>query len=351
MRCRAAMATVFAFALVLGGGVYGGEGAEPPPDDAQAAAQKANEAVFKLIDGIPAGALDEGVFLQSGDIKVTMTAVSRVESAYVAANKRQMPKFSLTGEHQRALRKAIAVQLLSNALLEKHVAEQKIEGAKENLDAEFVKFKQRYKDQGGSYEQFLADNGLTDEEFTRYWNARMALETKLGETVTDEEVNTFFDKRKNGLPLRRVSHILFMHKGGERAPATVTRTKDEARTAAEVAIKKLKEGGDFAKLAQETSDCPSKAKGGDLDFFPRKGAMVEQFSDAAYKLEKAGDYTAEPVETPFGYHVIKLTEMRDVNELKGNVRRHLSGQRVEKQIQQLLQGAAAKAKFNEKLLS
>lgn len=69
-------------------------------------------------------------------------------------------------------------------------------------------------------------------------------------------------------------------------------------------IDQLKEGGDFAVLARQHSIGPSGQNGGDLGFFG-KGQMVKPFADAAFALEK-GAYTEEPVETRFGWHVIKV---------------------------------------------
>jgi parvulin-like peptidyl-prolyl isomerase len=98
-------------------------------------------------------------------------------------------------------------------------------------------------------------------------------------------------------------HILLMHTESMRKPPTITRTKEEAKKVIEEVLKKLKEeNADFAALAMEYSDCPSKAKGGDLGSFG-KGRMAPPFEEAAFAL-KAGEVSVI-VETAFGYHIIE----------------------------------------------
>ena len=80
------------------------------------------------------------------------------------------------------------------------------------------------------------------------------------------------------------------------------------KSEAESIIGKLSEGANFAKLARENSMGPSKARGGDLGYMGRD-AMVEPFADAAFGL-KIGQVTPLPIETRFGWHVIKLEDRR-----------------------------------------
>src|SRR5712671_2124012 len=102
----------------------------------------------------------------------------------------------------------------------------------------------------------------------------------------------------------------------------------ESRAAADDLVAQLNKGADFGKLAEKHSIDPSGKSGGDLGWFNLK-TMVPQFSSAVSALEK-GKYTPTPVQTQFGWHVIKLEDTRstappafdDVKEqVKGLVQR------------------------------
>lgn len=106
------------------------------------------------------------------------------------------------------------------------------------------------------------------------------------------------------------SHILVMHNESMRKPPEIARTKEEALARANEALAKIRGGADFAEVAKELSDCPSKARGGDLGVFPAR-AMAPQFSEATMAL--AVGAVSEPVETPFGYHIIKRQPVEEVH--------------------------------------
>jgi peptidyl-prolyl cis-trans isomerase C len=103
--------------------------------------------------------------------------------------------------------------------------------------------------------------------------------------------------------------------------------------------------GDFAKVAKEKSlDPGSKEKGGDLGWFSPAG-MVKPFSDAVIALKK-GEMTEKPVQTQFGWHVIKMidsraTQVPSYDKIKGNLERTLQQRKLEK----LMLGLKEKAKI------
>lgn len=83
--------------------------------------------------------------------------------------------------------------------------------------------------------------------------------------------------------------------------------EDEA--AAKEIIKELDGGADFATLASERSNGPSKVKGGDLGYFTAE-QMVPEFSQQAFAMA-SGQHSAAPVQTQFGWHIIKVEDKRD----------------------------------------
>jgi peptidyl-prolyl cis-trans isomerase C len=112
---------------------------------------------------------------------------------------------------------------------------------------------------------------------------------------------------------------------------------------AKAIIAELNKGGDFAKLAKEKSKDPgSKDNGGDLDWGP-SARYVKPFSDALVALQK-GQTTATPVKTDFGYHVIRLDDVRPLQvppfaELKEQFRQRAQQQQIQKLVADLRQKA------------
>lgn len=102
------------------------------------------------------------------------------------------------------------------------------------------------------------------------------------------------------------AHILVAYRGAQRAPASITRTKDEAQQLARRLKQQAFDAPTFAKLAQQFSDDPgSRPKSGDLGRFQRS-QMVKPFADAAFSLSPG--QVADVVETQFGFHVIRRLE-------------------------------------------
>jgi len=103
-------------------------------------------------------------------------------------------------------------------------------------------------------------------------------------------------------------------------------------------IASLQKGEKFEKLAERSKDPGSKANGCDLDW-NAPANFVKPFSDAMVKLEK-GKFTTQPVQTQFGWHVIKLDDVRDAkiptfDEVKPQLTQRLQGQHLDEYFRDL----------------
>lgn len=141
-----------------------------------------------------------------------------------------------------------------------------------------------------SSEAYLQEMAMIEEEVLQ----QMYMQTRVDEELTDEAVQAAYENwlveyQATGLGDEvRARHILVASK--EEAEAVAARAAD---------------GEDFAELAKELSTGPSGVEGGDLGWF-RYGDMVQEFADGAYALQP-GEISG-PVESPFGWHVIKMEE-------------------------------------------
>ena len=119
----------------------------------------------------------------------------------------------------------------------------------------------------------------------------------------DEHKRDFYEEKKV-----RARHILF-----KIPPKASKEEQEKIKKKAEEVLKEAKEGKDFAELAKKYSEDPGSArKGGDLGFFTYK-TMVKPFSEVAFSL-KPGEIS-DLVKTPFGYHIIKVEEVKDAKTL------------------------------------
>jgi peptidyl-prolyl cis-trans isomerase C len=151
---------------------------------------------------------------------------------------------------------------------------------------------------------------------------------KIEEGTSDAKLHARYDQMKQSenfaQPEVHARHILL-------------KSKDEA----DAVIKELQGGADFATLAQQRSTGPSAANGGDLGFF-RRDQMVPAFAEAAFALQP-GQFTAEPVQTQFGWHVIKVFERRTVEptfqESEPQLRQDLAREIVTALVSDLHEGA------------
>jgi peptidyl-prolyl cis-trans isomerase C len=153
------------------------------------------------------------------------------------------------------------------------------------------------------------------------------LSREVGPTLTDAAVRARYDQQyagKQGAEEVHAEHILL-----------------PSKEKAEQVLAELKNGADFTALAKKYSTDPSAANGGDLGWF-KKGDMVPAFADAAFSL-KPGEVDPQPVQTQFGWHVIKVLDKRQsppppFEQVQNEIRQSLIRDGVAKAVADAKQG-------------
>ncbi|KRK65560.1 peptidylprolyl isomerase [Companilactobacillus tucceti DSM 20183] len=181
-------------------------------------------------------------------------------------------------------------QTLQTMIISKALEEQY---GKKVSDKQVTKEYNKYKSQyGSSFSSILQQNGMTTKQFKK--NIRTNLLTKVAlkdnKKISDKKLKSEW---KSYQPKITVAQVLVKKKA----------------TAQEV-IDKLNNGEKFADLAKEYStDSATKNNGGKMAAFDKDSTTIDSdFKTAAYKLDKVGDITSEPVKTSYGYSVIKLVK-------------------------------------------
>ena len=156
--------------------------------------------------------------------------------------------------------------------------------------------------------------------------SKIVVDAKEVRTNYDTNIATYSDPEQ-----RQASHILVAVKSDAKAA-----DKEAARQKAEDLAKQVKAAPDkFGELAKKNSDDPgSKEQGGDLGYFGN-GAMDKPFEDAVFGIKQTGDIVG-PIESAFGYHVIKLTGVRPekvkpFDDVKAQIEQELKRQKATKQ--------------------
>ncbi|PHD60522.1 peptidylprolyl isomerase PrsA [Bacillus wiedmannii] len=189
-------------------------------------------------------------------------------------------------------------------MMAQDVITKKYKVSDDDVDKEVQKAKNQYGDQ---FTAVLENNRLKDEaDFKNQIKFKLAMNEAIKKSVTEKDVKDHYK------PEIKASHIL---------------VSDENE--AKEIKKKLDAGASFEELAkQESQDLLSKDKGGDLGYF-NSGRMAPEFETAAYKL-KVGQIS-NPVKSPNGYHIIKLTDKKNLqpyDEVKDSIRKNLEAERI-----------------------
>ncbi|MGM9531101.1 peptidylprolyl isomerase [Intestinibacter sp.] len=177
--------------------------------------------------------------------------------------------------------------------------------------------------------KYVLTRELATSAYQEYYNEN----TDVEESKLKEE----YEANKDSYNTVTASHIL-ISTTDDSGEELSDEKKAEAKEKAEEVLKKAKAGEDFAELAKEYSDDTSNAEsGGELGAFTY-GQMVEEFSKAAFALDKGE--ISDIVETSYGYHIIKVTDKAVTYETtKDDVKSALLSTKFSEEIQKLVDDA------------
>ncbi|MGV2941922.1 peptidylprolyl isomerase [Mesobacillus sp. LC4] len=222
--------------------------------------------------------------------------------------------------------KEVASTERGKELIQKLVYIQILKGKYEVSDKEVNQRLDEIKDQVGdkeAYTMFLQKQGFKNEEELKdhiEQSLYFFKATTEGIKVTEKQIKDYYEQHTDQYTEVRTSHIL---------------VNDES-TAKEIS-NELKKGTDFAELAKnQSTDQVSAAEGGDLGYL--SGASQEMdptFLAAAMKLKKGE--VSEPVKTIFGYHLIKVTDIKEtpLSQVKDQIKQTLMSKEA-KPVQEIL---------------
>jgi len=261
------------------------------------------------------------------------------------ANRGETPNDERTGE----IRKNVLEGLIGSELLAQEAKKKGIKVDQAAVTGRFDAIKARFPNKE-EFRSALAKGDHTEASIKAVIEKGLLIQEFINKEfvektiVTPEESKAFYSSNPESFKQEeqvRASHILILvdEKAGPDQKA-------KARWEMEEIKKKLEKGGDFAALAKEFSQCPSKARGGDLGFFVR-GQMVKPFEDVAFSL-KPGE-TSGIVETQFGFHIIKVVEKKPeksvpYEEARERLEKHLKDQKVRAELDRRIAELKANAK-------
>jgi peptidyl-prolyl cis-trans isomerase C len=248
-------------------------------------------------------------------------------------------------EKQDEARKEILDYLIENALIDQYVLQlPQFTASKDEIDKKEDELRADLKKQNRDFNKMLEQMKLTEAELREQIAADLRWNKYCDSEATPDKLKQLFNSEKEVFDgtMVRARHILLTPdvkdaKAVEAESAKLRGIKKEIEAKVDAGMKECKETDPlarekkrrellddaFADAAKQYSQCPSKAQGGDVDYFQRSGKMVEAFSKAAFAA-KPFEMT-DVVPTQFGVHLILVTDRKaglDVkfDDIKDDVR-------------------------------
>lgn len=229
--------------------------------------------------------------------------------------------------------------LIERQLMREFLASRKAKPSQTELDEQVARILKLIQDGGDVPETVLAKMGMTKEKLREELALPLAWTSHLRLIVTNQKLREYFEKRRPQFDgtLVRVRQI-FLKLSADAEEKSVA----DARMKLEKIRQEIEQGSiTFADAAQKHSEAPSNTAGGDTGWITYRGKLPAAVSDAAFTL-KDGEIS-EPVRSPFGYHLVTVTERKpgelSLEDVRAVVFNELSQELWQEQVKALREKA------------
>jgi len=288
----------------------------------------------------------DGVVLKKDDLaKMVKEKLNLLKEKIPAGKKKEI---------QESLKKQLMDEFVLRTVLINEVNSRKIVVSDKEIQTAINAFKANLPPDK-TVEDFFRENKISKEDIALGIKIKKLVDMEAGDKAkpTDKEIRKFYTENKDKFTAEETVHVRHILVAID--PLDDEKTKSEKRAKIESLRKQVVEGADFAEIAKNNSDCPSKENGGDLGEIKR-GQTIKSFEDAAFSQEK--NKIGPVVSTEFGHHVIQVLGHNPgktvaLDEVKDKIAKHLEQQKQAEMFSQMTDRLRKKAvitfyKENEK---
>ena len=257
-------------------------------------------------------------------------------------------------EIQESMKKQLMDEFILRTVLINEVNSRKIVVSDKEIQTAIDSFKANLPSDK-TVEDFFRENKISKEDIALGIKIKKLVDMEAGgkAKATDKEILKFYTENKDKFTAEETVHVRHILVAID--PKDDEKTKAEKKSKIESLRKQVMEGADFAEIARNHSDCPSKENGGDLGEIKR-GQTIKPFEDAAFSQEK--NKIGPVVSTEFGHHVIQVLGRNPgktvgLDKVKDKIARYLEQQKQAEAFSQMTDRLRKKAvitfyKENEK---
>ena len=270
----------------------------------------------------------DGVELKKSDLEKRLKAKMNLYKEKIPADKKK--------EVQDGLKKQLVDEFILRTVLTNEANSKKLIATDKEIQVAVNQIKANLPPDK-KIEDFLKENNIPREDIALGIRIKKLVELEMGKNAkpTQKEISNFYTENKDKFSSQEsvhVRHVLVTINAGDDE-----KTKTEKKAKIEALRKQIVDGADFAEIAKNNSDCPSKDNGGDLGEV-KKGQTVKPFEDAAFSQEK--NVIGPVVTTEFGHHIIQVlgrtpAKIVKLEEVKDQIALYLEQQKQSEAFSQL----------------